>query len=134
MNSYLLEIMTPERLFFDGQVESLQINGSDGELSIWKGHATMLATMPVGGLTIHTAEGEVKDAFHSEGFVEVRPDRVLVFVQSCEWPEEINAARAREAMDRANEKLRQKQSILEHRHTEISLARAMARLRIKRGH
>ena len=134
MNRYKLEIMTPERLFFDGEVESLRINGSDGELSIWKGHTPMLATMPVGELRIRTAEGEEKDAFHSEGFVEVRPDRVLVFVQSCEWPDEIDAARAQAALDRANAKLLQRQSVMEHKHTEISLARAMARLRVKQGH
>lgn len=132
-SSYKLEIMTPERLFFDGEVESLHLEGSKGQMSVWKGHTPMLLTMSVGELLIHLPDGQEKLAVHSDGFVEVRPDRVLVFAQSCEWPEEIDAARAQAAYDKAHEKLRQQQSIVEHKGTEIALARAMTRLRLKKG-
>jgi len=130
MSAYLLEVMTPERLFFRGEVVSLRINGTDGELAVLKGHTSMLAGIDVGDLYLRLPNDEQKMAVHAKGFLEVRPDRVLVFVQSCEWPEEIDVRRAERAKERAMEKLRQKQSLYEHRHTEISLARAMTRLRI----
>ena len=60
--------------------------------------------------------------------MEVRPDEVIVFTQACEWPEEVDEARALRAKERALEKLRQKQSIYESKHAKVSLARAMARL------
>lgn len=129
---YRLEILTPERLFFEGQVTSLQITAKDGELSVWRGHAPMLATIPIGELTITELGKEPRKAVHSRGFLEVRPDEALLFVTACEWPEEVDAARAQAALDRAQEKLRQKQSIVEHRQTEIAITRAMARLRVKR--
>ncbi len=134
MSTFTLEIMTPERYFFQGEAESLRVDCTDGQLAVLKGHCPMLAALPVGELSIRLPdETEPKSAVHAEGFVEVRPDRVLVFVQSCEWPDEIDIKRAQEAADKANEKLRQQQSLNEHRHTQISLARAMARLRVTKS-
>ena len=66
------------------------------------------------------------------GFVEIVNNRVTLLVETAEHPEEIDIARAREAKERAEEQLRQKQSIQEYYHTQASLSRAMARLRV--GH
>ena len=60
--------------------------------------------------------------------MEVHHEGVLIFVQSCEHPEEIDTRRAEEARRRAEEQLRQKQSMSEYKQSKIALARAMARL------
>ena len=63
------------------------------------------------------------------GFVESINNRVTVLVETAERPEEIDEVRAKEALERAEEQLRQKQSIREYYHSRASLARAMTRLK-----
>ena len=64
--------------------------------------------------------------------MEVLQDSVVVFVQACEWPEDIDMRRAEEAKHRAEERIRQRQSIWENKSSKIALARAMVRLRAGR--
>ena len=126
---YSLEILTPERQFFQGQVQALTIPAPDGELTVLAGHAPLIVPLVVGVLRIKQ-EDSWKEAFTSEGFMEVRADGVLVFSQACEWPQEIDARRAQAAERRAAERLRQKRSKNEHKQSKIAMARAMARLRV----
>ena len=66
------------------------------------------------------------------GFVEIKPDDVILLVGFAEHPEEIDRKRAEAARERAEERLRQKQSIHEYYHSKAALARAMARLKTRR--
>jgi F-type H+-transporting ATPase subunit epsilon len=89
--------------------------------------------MPVNvGIISIKRNGVWEDSFNSEGFMEVHFEGVLIFVQACEHPDEIDARRAEEARKRAEENLRQRQSMSEYKRSRIALARAMARLRIKK--
>lgn len=124
-----LRILTPEREFFSGRAESLTLSSSDGRLGILADHVPMVAPVEVGELDI-TQNGTLRRAFHSEGFLEVLHDGVLVFVQACEWPEEIDAARAERAAEFERERMRQRRSMQEYKHAKVALARAMERLRI----
>ena len=128
---YLLDILTPERPFFSGQVEALTVYLPDGSITILSGHAPLIAPLEAGSLKIKI-DGQWKEAFHSEGFMDVNGNGVVVFAQSCEWPENIDTQRALDAKKRAEEALRQKQSIKEHKLSQLALTRAMARLRISR--
>lgn len=132
MNEYLLEIITPEKQFFKGNVEAITCQTSEGELGILKGHQTMIASLEIGELKLKI-DGEWKSAFISEGFMEVRPDEVMIFSQCCEWPDEIDDVKAEMARQRVLERLQHEEGLKEHRHNEISLARAMARLKIKKN-
>lgn len=129
MNKFKLEIMTPERQFLEEDVDSLTVLLPDGQLTVLAGHMPMVAVLAIGELTIRSGDTS-RMAFYSEGFMEVRPDEVIIFVQACEWPDEIDERRASEALERANEKMRQQQSLIEHKNTQIAIARAMARLRV----
>ena len=126
-----LSIMTPERQFFSGQVEALTITGIDGQMTVLAGHAPMVASLAVGEISIKQ-DGKWREAVNSEGFMEVLQDSVVVFVQACEWPEDIDMRRAEEAKHRAEERIRQRQSIWENKSSKIALARAMVRLRAGR--
>ncbi len=129
MSTFQLNILTPEHRFFGGDAEGLIITASDGELCVLAGHVPMVAAIVVGEIKIKQND-TWKSAFTSEGFIEVLHDRVMVFVQACEWPDEIDVVRARRALETEREHLRQKQSIKEYKDSKIALARAMARLRI----
>ena len=76
-----------------------------------------------------TPDGENHVAITSDGLLKVKDNTVELFVFSAEKPEEIDAFRAQEAKERAQEQLQQKQSIMEYHVSRASLARAMARLR-----
>jgi len=127
----MLEIITPERVFFRGDAESVIFPTADGYMSIQKMHEPMVALVTVGDMRI-CVDGVWKQCTTSEGFVEVRPDETIIFSQAVEWPDEIDVRRAQEAKERAEERLRQTQSYQEYMQNQIALARAMVRLRAGR--
>ncbi|MDR0916733.1 MAG: ATP synthase F1 subunit epsilon [Oscillospiraceae bacterium] len=126
-----LQVLTPEREFFSGDVEAVWLNLPDGSFTILANHMPLVAPVAICDLKIKQND-EWRVAFASEGFVEVRRDGVLLFLQTCEWPDEIDARRAEDAKLRAEEQLRQKRSIAENNELRIELARAMERLRVSR--
>ncbi len=130
VNTFKLEVLTPRREFYSGEVEAVTFLLEDGEMTVLATHEPMLAALKIGELRIKTAEGW-KNAFASDGFVEVRPDETLIFVQACEWPEDIDSAKAEETKRMAEEAMRQKLSIFEYKESQAALARSMMRLRIK---
>lgn len=130
---FKLEIITPLREFLSINAEAVTINGLDGEMTVLADHAPMVAAIEVGALKIKE-NGNWKIAFCSEGFIDVRPDEVLIFSQTCEWPEEIDVSRAEEAKNRALEKISKEQALQDYKHTSISLARAMVRLKISKNY
>lgn len=130
-NVFHLEIFTPERQFFVGDVEAVSVLAFDGELTVLANHAAMVAPLAVGSIRIRQGD-TVTEVFNSEGFMEVRPEGTVIFSQVCEYPEEIDVNRAEEALHRAEEALRQKRSMREYRQSKIALARAKARR--KTGH
>jgi len=128
---YMLEVITPERIFFRGEVESVIIPTPDGLMSIQKMHEPMVAAVSIGTMKL-CVDGEWLECTTSRGFVEVRPDETIIFSQTAEWPNEIDIRRAQEAKERAEERLRQALSHQEYMQNQIALARAMVRLRAGR--
>ena len=129
---FTLKIFTPERLFFSDDVEAVTVNLPDGSATFLANHTPLIAPLEVCTIRIKKDGGEWVEAFGSEGFVDVHGDAIMMFVQACEWPHEIDANRAEEARLRAEEHLRQKRSTAEYQQSKIDLVRAMERLRITR--
>jgi len=124
-----VKILTPERVFYDGDVEAITLSAPDGKITVLADHTPFVMPVAVGTISLKT-DGQWTDSVNSEGFLEVHHQGVLVFVQTCEHPEEIDIRRAEDARLRAEEMMRQRQSISEFKQSKIALARAMARLRI----
>ena len=129
MKLFNLKILTPEREFFDGSVEAVSADGPDGNVMILANHAPFVMPVVIGDIKIK-ADNVWTESVNSEGFLEVRSDGVLIFVQSCLHPDEIDLHRAETARERELERLRQKQSINEYKTSKIALARAVARLNL----
>jgi len=132
-SKYPLEIMTPEKVFFSGEVESVIIPTPDGYFGIQRKHEPMVVALKIGRMKMKIDSGW-KECVLSEGFVEIRPDKAIIYSQTAEWPEEIDIKRAREARDAAREKLREKLSLREYMQNKVALERAMARLQAGRKH
>lgn len=84
--NFKLEIITPERQFYGTEAEAVTFVCPDGEMTVLADHAPMVAALCVSELKIKE-KGAWRSAFQSEGFIVVRPDEVLIFAQTCEWPE-----------------------------------------------
>lgn len=103
--------------------------GVDGSYGILPHHECMVTPLEAGELTLQI-DGVKKEAAVGEGFVEILPNQVTVLTDFCEWADEIDIRRAEEAKQRAEERLRQKQSIIEYHSSKAALSRAMARLKV----
>ncbi len=132
MNKFYLEIITPEKVFFRGEAESVNIPSIGGACTIMAGHQPMVFATEPGTIRI-TADGVTRDAFMSDGFIEVRPDETIAFAEAVEWPEDIDERRAEEARERAEEMVRRNRSAAEYQLNRLALQRAFARLRVKHG-
>ncbi len=131
--TFQLEIIASDRIFFQGEVEHLVITAIDGLLGIMAGHEPLVTCLPTGELKYMTG-GVWHYAAISEGFIQVLPDKAVILADACELPEEIDIKRAEEARQRAEEQLRQKQSIMEYYQTQAALNRAMNRLKVSQKH
>lgn len=129
MSKFQLEILTPEKIFFDGEVDSLTVETEEGELCIWAHHAPLAVGLPAGVLRIRTEEN-VREAVNGEGFVEVRPDKTVVLCQTMEWPEEIEKHLVERAIYENERRMREARSRAEYQTGKANLARAFARLRL----
>lgn len=124
-----LEIVTPDRIFFNGDVEMIVVTGTDGEIGILPEHINMAAALDGGPIRIKEA-GQWREAFVSAGFIAVVAGSIRVLVQTAEWPEEIDERRAQESMARANKRMHHPQSHQDFIRARASIARAMGRLKV----
>lgn len=131
--TFNLEIIASDRPFFKGECEMISFYGIDGEFGILPGHEPMVTCLDAGELRFKI-EGEWRYAAVSEGFVEIMPDYVVLIADTVERPEEIDINRAKEAKIRAEERLIQKQSMMEYYHTMAALRRAIIRLKVGNKH
>ncbi|MBP3759942.1 MAG: F0F1 ATP synthase subunit epsilon [Ruminococcus sp.] len=132
-NTFQLEIIATDRVFFRGECEHLVITAIDGLLGIMAGHEPLVTVLPTGELKYMT-DGKWQYAAISEGFIQVMPDKAVILADSCELPEEIDVKRAEQARERAEELMKQKQSIMEYYQTQAALNRAMNRLKVSQKH
>ena len=128
-----LMVLTPEREFYSGEAVYVSVQSIAGSIGVLADHVPMVSALDVGALEIQTDEHTKRTAFHSEGFIEVRPECVYILSQACEWPEEIDEKRALEAEQRAQERLQQERGdqLGTMGHSKVALMRAMTRRKIK---
>jgi F-type H+-transporting ATPase subunit epsilon len=106
----------------------------DGMKGFLAHHENVVAPIEFGEMKITPAEGDVISAFISSGFIEYFDNEANVVCISAELPDEIDIRRAREAKERAEEELRQMQSIYEYHQSKANLSRAMERIKVKGRH
>jgi len=128
--TFYLELITPERSFFKGEVEMLVVGTEDGEMGILADHMPIAAIVKTGSIRFLT-DGVWREAANSEGFLEIRPDETVLLAQTLEWPEEIEINRVRERIEESEEQLRQAKNLQEYRLSKAALARAVARLKVR---
>ena len=130
MSSLKLDIVTAERVVYSGEVDAVIAPGVEGQLGILPHHAPLMTMLQAGELVARKG-GQEEIMAISGGFLEVRPDRVIVLADSAERAEEIDTARAEAAKRRAEDRLRDRKAAgLDETRAEAALRRALVRLEI----
>ena len=124
-----LDIVSAERVVFSEDVDLVVAPGIEGQLGILPHHTPLMTMLQPGELRVKKGREEFFLAI-SGGFLEVRPDRVIVLADAAERVEEIDVARAEEAKRRAQEQLSQRPPDLDMARTEAALRRALIRLEV----
>lgn len=129
-----LEIVTPEKLVLDTEVDSVTVPTASGEAGILSHHAPLVSALKPGVLT-YTTKGSSEKLVVSGGFVEVSGDKVAVLVDTAESPDEIDAASAKLVREDAEKALAAAQTaaIEETESTREAIDHATARIQLASG-
>ena len=128
-NDFTLKIITPDRVFYENPVKMVEFNTVEGEIGVLPGHIPMTVIIKPGVLTITEEDGRKTAALHA-GFAEILQNQVTILAEIIEWPEEIDGDRAREAKERAEERLRTKEPGTDVARAEVALRRALTRIEV----
>ncbi|MBD2845887.1 F0F1 ATP synthase subunit epsilon [Paenibacillus sp. IB182496] len=127
MSTFLLEIVTPERIVYAEQVDMVSVKGVEGELGILPGHIPMVTPLQIAPVTIKRGSQHELVAVNG-GFIEVRKDKVVILAESAELPIDIDVDRAQAAKQRAEQRLQTKRNEIDHHRAQLALQRALNRL------
>lgn len=131
MKTFALKILASDRVFYEGRCQMAVLPAQDGQIGIMADHAAVVIALDVGELRVQKEDGSEAAAVIGKGIMQFVNNRMTVLVESAEYPEEIDKKRALAAKHRAEERMRQKQSIQEYHQSQAALARALARLKEK---
>ncbi|MCT4592776.1 MAG: ATP synthase F1 subunit epsilon [Anaeromicrobium sp.] len=126
-STFKLEIVTPERDFFEGEVEEIVVRTVSGDLGILKDHMHTVSPLAPGVVKIKQ-EGKFKEAACSGGFIQVKTEKTTIVADACEWPDEIDVKRAEEALKRAEKNLDSSDENIDKKRARNAIRRAKARL------
>jgi F-type H+-transporting ATPase subunit epsilon len=134
MDTFQLEIVTPEKKVVDTAAEEIQIPGKNGYLGVLPGHAPLITELAVGEITFRTNAGaEEQRLAVAWGFAEVLPDKVTILAETVERPSEIDVERARKAKARAEERLTSGDTSVDVERSLNALHKAETRLEVAEG-
>ena len=130
--SFKLEVITPERLFYEGEVEMVIVRTKLGYEGFLADHAWAVKLLDTGILRIKEAGAkDFKIASITGGFIDVA-DMVVVFTDAAEWPEEIDVERQKRKIKEAEERIkRAQQGTLDLQLAQVSLNKALNRMKVK---
>ena len=128
-----LEIVTPETKVFSEMVESVILQGVEGQMTILPQHVRLMTRLVPGEMIVRKG-GRDQFLAVGEGLADISSDRVAIATDMAVAAENIDEAKAEEARQRAAARLREKLSLEEVASVNASLARSLAQLRVKRRH
>ena len=128
MDTFTVNIYTPERFFGTFEVLSLTCEGLDGQICIMRGHMPMLLAVKAGRMKLRMGDSEIRTILTDDGTVFVENNVVKVFTDICEW-EEDGTGDIAERIARRHEQ--DKESVRIHRQHEIKLARIMSEVKTR---
>lgn len=130
MRTMTVSVVTPGGTVFEGEVEMVSARAESGELGILPGHIPLVAPLDIGAVRLKK-DNTVQLVAVSDGFLEVRPDKVTILAEAAELPSDIDIARARAAKERAERRLSQaQQDEIDFKRAQYALRRAINRIQV----
>ena len=130
MKEIFVEIITPSKSAYKGQVMSITVPGTLGNFQVLFNHAALMSSLEIGKIKIEDATGQHIEYATSGGTVEVKDNKVLILADSVESAEEIDIERAKKAAERAKERLAAgSKGDVDILRAELALQRAVNRLK-----
>jgi F-type H+-transporting ATPase subunit epsilon len=130
MAVFAFEVLTSDRTVVSTEVEYAQLPGLDGQFGILAGHQPIMAALGIGVLEFGPFQGRRRKIALGGGFMEMHDNKMTVMARTAELAEEIDVLRAREAQRRAEERLRSRQADVDVARAQISLQKALLRLKV----
>jgi F-type H+-transporting ATPase subunit epsilon len=127
---FKLEIVTPKKVVFSGDVTSFSAPGVLGGFQVLKSHAPFLSSLSIGEVKVIDAAGNESRYATSGGFVEVHENKVILLAETAERSDEIDVWRAEAARERARKRLAKKRAEIDDDRARLALYRAMNRLKV----
>lgn len=134
MSTFRLQIITPEKIFFEGEVQRVIVRTSEGDAGILAKHEKYVAALPSGPVKITMADGTERIAALSGGAVKVSPEQTAVLANAVEWAEDIDIDWAKRSEADALRRKESSQTQEEMKYAELKLQRALNRLRVSSMH
>jgi len=131
MTELTLEIVTPAKTAFSGEIKSITVPGTKGRFQVLRNHAPIISTLDIGMIKVDLPDGKENYYSSAGGTVEVLDNKVIVFADSIELISEIDEERALQAKQRAEERLAEKNSELNVVRAQAALSRSINRLNVK---
>lgn len=129
-NLLRLEIVTPDRSFFSGEVEMVIARTTEGDIGVLYDHEPLVSPLAVGAVRIKQ-EGKFRAAACAGGFISIDEDHATIITDSAEWSDEIDVDRAMTAKERAEKIIASEEAKeMDVMRAKTSLSRAMNRIRI----
>ena len=132
-NTIQLTVAVPDRQVLDAEVTSVQFPLTTGYIGILPGHAPLLAEVGIGVLTYESSDEAEQHLVIDGGAVEVLPDKVRILAERAERAEEIDEERARQALERVDERLQLSSLEIDVERAQETIARARARIAASKG-
>lgn len=127
MNRLYLKVVTPDKLFFEGEIDMLVARTIEGDVGILLNHSPLVTILDIGRLVIKDGD-ERKIAACAGGYIDVRNNNITVVSDACEWEEEIDLNRAERAKERASKRLEDKRT--DTFKAELALKKAINRINV----
>lgn len=129
MEGLRLDIVTPDKVVLNAEVDYVGAEGVDGQFGLLPQHAPMLTALKVGDL-YYRQGNETHWVFVAGGFAQISDNKVTVLAEAAELASDIDVERAQAAKARAEQRLAEPKPELDIVRAELALARARARIRI----
>jgi F-type H+-transporting ATPase subunit epsilon len=131
MNELYLEIITPSKVGYKGNITSVTVPGTKGNFQVLFNHAPIISSLEIGEVKIEEQGGTNLHFATSGGTIEVSNNKIIILAESFERSDEIDAKRAEEAKSRAQDRLqRKKESEIDDFRAELALKRSINRLKV----
>jgi F-type H+-transporting ATPase subunit epsilon len=128
--NFHLDIVTPSKTVYSGEVESFTAPGVVGSFQVLFNHAPLLSSIGIGEVKLQEAEGTRVRFATSGGFVEVKANKVILLAETAERSDEIDVERAERSVQRAKERLEEKNKGVDVSRAELALYRSLNRLKV----